>query len=89
MSHIRKNNKHKKQEKNSSSEIKKELCNKFKSLDMYGEEICLTYKGENAFKTKIGATVSSIILCIILSYSIYRSIILITKSDPAVSKSSF
>ena len=61
----------------------------FKDLDFYGEEIKLTYKGDDKYKTYPGAFMSLLLVLILLAYSIYRGVILINKMNPDVSKKSF
>jgi len=62
------------------------LRSKFKEVDLYGEQVSLTYKGEQSFKTMPGAIVSVIVIIVILAFSIYRCITFFTKSDPSLSK---
>jgi hypothetical protein len=58
-------------------------------VDVYGEKIALTYKGEETFKTGPGAIASFLIIAVILSYGIYRSFIFFNRLNPDVSKKSF
>lgn len=72
----------------------KESCSKrlgdyFKTIDVYGEKISLTYKGEESFKTYPGAITSLLILSLVLLYGVFRSYLLIYRVDPDVSKKSF
>lgn len=60
-----------------------------KELDFYGEEIKLTYKGDDKYKTYPGAFVSLLLIFILSAYAIYRGVILINKMNPEVSKKSF
>jgi hypothetical protein len=62
------------------------LKSKFKELDMYGEQISLTYKGESQFKTLPGAMASLVVILTLLAFATYRMIILVTREDPSVSK---
>ena len=62
------------------------LKSKFKEIDLYGEKVSLTYKGEQTFKTMPGAIVSVIVILVILAFSIYRCIAFVTRSDPNLSK---
>ena len=62
------------------------LKSKFKELDIYGEQISLTYKGESQFKTLPGAVTSLVVMLTLLAFATYRMIILITRDDPSVSK---
>ncbi len=59
---------------------------KFKELDMYGESVALTYKGESSFKTVPGAVTTLIVLITMLAFATYRIIIFVNKDEPDVSK---
>ena len=50
------------------------LGSNFKSLDIYGEQVKLTYKGNSTFKSIPGAVVSSIVLLTLISFSVHQSI---------------
>ena len=65
------------------------MNSKFKELDIYGEQIGLTYKGESSFKTTPGAITSLLVLMIMFAFSIYRFEIFVNKKDPDVSRQSF
>ena len=62
---------------------------KIKSLDIYGEQINLTYKGDDTFKTLPGAVSSLIVITILLSYGLFRTYVLFNTIDPSLSKPSF
>ncbi|CDW84258.1 UNKNOWN [Stylonychia lemnae] len=61
----------------------------FKKMDVYGEKIQLTYQGRETFNTTPGASVSIIVIAVILAYAIYRAFILVTLGDTQISKKSF
>ena len=65
------------------------VASKFKEIDLYGEQVSLTYKGDQRYKTMPGAIVSVIVLLTIIAFSIYRCIVFVTKQDPNLSKQSF
>ena len=65
------------------------LKSKFKELDLYGEQVALTYKGEGSFKTVPGAVTTLLVLITMLAFTTYRMIVFVTKADPEVSKQSF
>jgi hypothetical protein len=65
------------------------LNSKFKELDIYGEQIGLTYKGESSFKTTPGAIASLIVILCMFAFSIYKFMTLVNKSDPSVSRQTF
>jgi len=55
------------------------LGSKFKEIDLYGEQVSLTYKGDQSYKTIPGAFVSVVVLLTIIAFSTYRFIIFISK----------
>ncbi len=63
--------------------------NCFKSFDIYGEQIQLSYQGSNTFNTTPGALVSLFILFIGFAYGAYRGFVLITLNDTNVSNASY
>jgi hypothetical protein len=65
------------------------LNSKFKELDIYGEQIGLTYKGESSFKTTPGALTSVLVLMCMLAFFIYKFGVFVNKQDPEVSRQSF
>ena len=50
------------------------LNSKFKEVDIYGEQIGLTYKGESSYKTSSGAIVSLIVLMTLFAFSMKQLI---------------
>ena len=58
-------------------------------MDLYAEEIKLTYKGDDKFKTYPGAFGSLLLILILTAYAVYRGVILLNKMNPDVSKKSF
>ena len=77
--------KNRKQKKDSS---KPEIGKLFKQLDLFGQKVTLTYKGEEYFKTYLGAIVSLLVFATILAYTLFRGYIWIQKINPSVSKKS-
>ena len=67
----------------------KALVEKFKSYDIYGEPIALTYKGEGAYKTNIGAAVSIIVLLVLAAYAAMRLKVMATYAGTSVTAASF
>ena len=61
------------------------LNSKFKEFDIYGEQIGLTYKGESSYKTTSGAVVSSVVLLVMIAFSIKQLYVFVNKQDPTVS----
>ena len=65
------------------------MKSKLKGFDVYGEQISLTYQGDDTYKTVPGASVSIVVFAVILAYAAYRALILFTLNDTEVSKTSF
>lgn len=61
----------------------------FKGIDMYGEQIGITYKGGGQFKTKVGAAVSLAIIVILCVYFGYLLFLMITRQQTIVASSEF
>lgn len=58
----------------------------FKQIDIYGQEINLTYRGDQNFKTTPGAITTVFVFFVLLAYATYRSVILFNKINPDISK---
>ena len=67
----------------------KSFWDSFKSVDIYGHSISLTYKGNDTFKTKLGALMSIIVGFMLFAFSLYKFIVLVNSIDPEVSKKVF
>ena len=61
----------------------------FKSIDIYGEQIRLSYQGKNTFTTSPGAIVTLLVVAMTLAYGIYRAYILMTLNGTNVSNQSY
>jgi len=46
------------------------MKNKFKSFDYFGQTVTFTYDGEDQFKTVLGASVSIVLMFILLAFGI-------------------
>lgn len=55
-------------------------------MDIYGEPISLTYKGQSTYKTRLGATFTLILFTVLISYSLYRTYVLFNRINPDISK---
>lgn len=75
--------------KKEKASISAQIGDLFKSFDIYGEKISLTYKGEDSFKTFPGAFASILVISIVLVFGVYRSFIMVNRINPDVSKKSF
>jgi hypothetical protein len=58
-------------------------------IDIYGQKISLTYKGEETYKTSPGAITTLILVVIICIYAGMKGNILLNKLSPTVTKQSF
>ena len=67
----------------------RETKDKIKSIDMYGQQIMLTYKGDDTFKTTPGAVASIFVIAVLASFSFYRGYIFLNRINPSVSKQGF
>ena len=59
---------------------------KFRSLDVFGEDISLSYRGSSKFKTTPGAAASVLIVSVLTAYALFRFYILANKMYPDISK---
>ncbi|CDW88099.1 accessory gland protein [Stylonychia lemnae] len=62
------------------------LHDQFKQLDWFGQTIKLTYKGEDSYKTTLGASVSFILILLLLGFSIFKTIYFFSRFNPDLSK---
>ncbi len=51
-------------------------------VDLYGEKVGVTYKGQSTYNTKLGAFVSLLLLLLVSSYTITKAILMFERSDP-------
>ena len=65
---------------------KNQLKEKFKSVDLFGQSINLTWNGEDEYKTMFGASISWVLRIVITAYLIYKFIVLVTRQNPDVTK---
>ena len=65
---------------------KKQVKESFKSFDLFGQQISLTWNGEDQYKTTIGATLSTAIWVVMLAYTIMRFTDMVTRSNPSIAK---
>jgi len=55
-----------------------------RSFDKFGEPVKMLYKGEDTYKTKLGAILSLLLNTVVLVYLVKKGIALVTKSDSAI-----
>lgn len=53
---------------------------------MFGQGLSLTWNGEDQFRTMVGATLSWLILIMMIAYSAYRLYYMINRLNPSVGK---
>jgi len=64
------------------AKFKEVSCSLFKSLDLFGEKINLTFKQEKDFKTTFGAIISLICSIALIAFLVVQTQKLISKEDP-------
>jgi hypothetical protein len=62
---------------------------KFKTVDLFGQSVNLTWNGEDNYKTTFGAAISSVLIVILLAYTSYRIYYLVNRNNPTISKTTF
>ena len=83
---LRKKNAFKERKAMQSRQKCKTMCfEKLSVLDVYGQSISLTYKGEDSFKSPIGTAISILVLVLLMAFGFYKFIILIYRINPDVS----
>ncbi|CDW85794.1 UNKNOWN [Stylonychia lemnae] len=68
---------------------KKQMKDKFKSLDYFGQTVTFTYDGADQFKTTFGASVSLVLILILMLFGVYKFVYLVNRWNPNVIKTSF
>jgi hypothetical protein len=71
--------------KNKQQNWLKKTLHSFKSLDVYGEKIEFTYKGQKSYSTFLGASFSVVLLVLVISFLFYELIILFTRAHTLTS----
>ena len=75
--------KDKEAEKNS---CRKQVQRNFKSIDLFGQSVNLTWNGEDQYKTGFGASISFVLLLILLAFSSYKLYYLVNRFNPNLTK---
>jgi len=60
-----------------------------RGLDAFGINIKMTYDGHESFKTLYGAILSILVGLVIVSFFIYKTLIMVNRMDARTSKESF
>ena len=68
------------------NKLNKQCQNSFRGLDYFGQEINFTWNGESQYKTTFGASISFVLMIILLAYGVYRLFFLVNRYNPTVSK---
>ena len=61
------------------------ISEKFKNFDSFGQPIGVFYRGNDVFRTKLGAFCSLIVFSLVLSYIIFDVIVIYTMHHPEIS----
>jgi hypothetical protein len=67
-------------------DVRKKCSKKLHSIDMFGEEIKLTYKGRDTFTTFPGSLVSLIIVIVVTAITAFKLIDLIYRKNPSINQ---
>ena len=73
-----------KRDKKKRMTTKKKIWKKCRDFDIYGEAVQFTFKGEEAYKTTWGATVSLLVKILLLTYSLIKTVHMFTYHLPEV-----
>ncbi|CDW87303.1 UNKNOWN [Stylonychia lemnae] len=63
-----------------------ELKHKFKYIDLFAQPVQLTFKGEDTYKTMIGAVSSLMLIMLLLSYGVFKAVFMFNRMNPSVQK---
>jgi len=70
-------------------QLSSKLGHCFKQIDLYGEQVTLTYKGYSKFKTFYGAIGTILLIATILGYGSSKFKTLINRASPKITRSTF
>lgn len=70
------------------SKVARKIGNTFKEIDIYGQAINISYRGEEKYKTMPGALMSVWVIAILMAYTVYKCYILFNRINPIVDKQS-
>jgi hypothetical protein len=60
------------------------ITDKFRSLDLYGQEFSLNYRGAETFKTYHGAIFSILVVIFVINHTVVNLIRLVDRKNPEV-----
>eukprot|EP00347_Sterkiella_histriomuscorum_P023730 403333580 len=58
----------------------------FKGFDWFGQTVQLTYKGEDQYRTLLGAVVSFILILVLTGYGVFKAYYLFSRFNPEITK---
>ena len=61
---------------------------RFKSVDLFGQQVGLTWQGDDQYKTSVGASLSWLIMLVMIAYTIFRLYFMVNRLNPNISKTS-
>jgi hypothetical protein len=64
--------------------LTKEIGKRFASLDIFGENVSVYYRGKQKYKTKFGAFCTLVISVLLAFLSYKKLVILFNKDDPTI-----
>eukprot|EP00347_Sterkiella_histriomuscorum_P019663 403340763 len=62
------------------------MKDQFKGFDWFGQTVQLTYKGEDQYRTVLGAAVSFVLIAILLGFGIFKAFYLFSRYNPEITK---
>lgn len=62
------------------------MKDQFKGFDWFGQTVQLTYKGEDQYRTMLGASVSFVLMLVLIGYGIFKTTYLFSRFNPEITK---
>lgn len=62
------------------------MKDQFKGFDWFGQTVQLTYKGEEQYRTLLGAFVSFILILVLTGYGTFKAYYLFSRFNPEITK---
>jgi hypothetical protein len=70
----------------SQGSVRKRFAAWIKNVDFFGQTVNLTWNGEDRFKTTFGASVTIVLIAVLLAFTVFKALDLFKKNNPTVSK---
>lgn len=70
------------------AEFKRKIKEKFKSIDYFGQNVTFTWNGDDQFKTTFGASISLILMIILLAYGLSTLVAVVERQSPTITTTS-